>query len=215
MVVQMLLFGLYVIVLGSSVSALLMFFYIQSDQAERYAKQEAENTQLRMEIMLSQIQPHFLYNTFGTIGHLCQSNPEAVCTRAQMVTFLWPAAGRPEPVSTEQPFSDLEEASYYFKAVLWAFENGITFGNSDTTFGPNDLVTRGQAVTFLFRALNAAAGEENPFTDVRKEAFYYNAVLWAYENGVTKGNGDTTFGPLDACLRAHIVTFLYRAYGGA
>lgn len=142
-------------------------------------------------------------------------SPEAVCTRAQMVTFLWRAAGRPEPVSTEHPFSDLEEDSYYFKAVLWACEYGNALGTSDTTFNPNDTVTRGQAVTFLFRALNTAAGEENPFTDVREEAYYYDAVLWAYENGVTKGNSDTTFGPADACLRAHIVTFLYRAYGGA
>ena len=142
-------------------------------------------------------------------------SPSASCTRAQMVTFLWRAAGKPEPTSTTTAFTDIDASAYYYKAVLWAFENGITLGTSDTTFSPDATVTRSQSVTFLFRALSGAAGTENPFKDVQDGAFYYDAVKWAVENGITQGTSSTTFSPDDDCLRAQIVTFLYRAYNKA
>ena len=139
-------------------------------------------------------------------------SPNASCTRAHMVTFIWRAAGMPEPKTTTTEFTDLDANAYYYKAVLWAAENGITLGTSDTTFSPDDTVTRGQSVTFLFRALSGTAGESNPFTDVVDGAFYFNAVKWAVDDGITNGTSDTTFSPKDDCLRAQIVTFLYRAY---
>ena len=141
--------------------------------------------------------------------------PNASCTRAQMVTFLWRAAGEPEPTITATAFTDVDESAYYYKAVLWAYENGITLGTSDTTFSPNATVTRAQSVTFLFRALSGAAGAENPFEDVKDGTYYADAVKWAYENGITLGTSDTMFSPENDCLRAQIVTFLYRAYNEA
>jgi len=137
-------------------------------------------------------------------------DPQGACTRAQTVTFLWRAFGSPEPTAAN-PFTDVDESAYYCKAVLWAVENGITKGTSDTTFSPNDTVTRAQTVTFLFRsAKGAAAGTANPFTDVDEGAYYYEAVLWAVENGITKGTSDAAFSPDSGCTRAQIVTFLYR-----
>lgn len=139
-------------------------------------------------------------------------SPYKSCTRAQMVTFLWRAAGMPEPSVTTTAFQDVREGAYFHKAVLWAAENGITQGTSATTFKPYDTVTRGQAVTFLYRMLNGKAGTQNPFEDVKEGKFYADPVKWALEDGVTMGTSDTTFSPDRDCLRAHIVTFLYRAY---
>ena len=139
-------------------------------------------------------------------------SPNASCTRAQAVTFLWRAAGSPEPESTEMPFEDVADGAYYYDAVLWAVENGITAGTSATTFAPNATCTRAQIVTFLWRSQKSPAGETvNPFADVAAGAYYYDAVLWAVENGVTAGTTATTFSPNNNCTRAQIVTFLYRA----
>ena len=138
-------------------------------------------------------------------------SPNAACTRAQAVTFLWRAAGSPAPVSTEMPFGDVTAGTYYYDAVLWAVENGITSGTSATTFAPNATCTRAQIVTFLWRSQGAPVVEtENVFADVTADAYYYDAVLWAVENGITSGTSATTFAPNATCTRAHIVTFLYR-----
>ena len=137
--------------------------------------------------------------------------PDATCTRAQAVTFLWRAAGSPAPKSSEMPFTDVAEGSYYYDAVLWAVENGITDGTGDTTFSPDAICSRAQIVTFLWRSQESpAAGTVNPFTDVTADTYYADAVLWAVENGITDGTGDTTFSPDNDCTRAQIVTFLYR-----
>ncbi len=138
-------------------------------------------------------------------------SPEQTCTRGQVVTFLWRAAGEPEPTSTANPFRDVAKDAYYFKAVLWAVENGITQGTGKDTFSPNDPCTRGQVVTFLHRANGTPkVTAKNPFTDVAKGAYYYDAVLWAVENGITQGTSATTFSPNQTCTRGQIVTFLYR-----
>ena len=146
-------------------------------------------------------------------------SPDATCTRAQVVTFLWRAAGTPEPSSTRDPFSDVAADAYYFKAVLWAVEREITLGTSATTFSPDQGCTRGQVVTFLWRtAGQPGAASGNPFSDVAQGDYFRSAVLWAVENGVTKGTGANTFSPNDTCTRAQIVTFLFRAkdlLGGA
>ena len=139
-------------------------------------------------------------------------SPEQSCTRAQAVTFLWRAAGSPETTSTTCPFTDVSSTSYYYKAVLWAYENGITLGTSDTAFSPNATVTRAQVVTFLCRAMNGTASGTNPFSDVADSAYYYSAVLWAVANSITNGTTATTFSPNATCTRAQIVTFLCRAY---
>ena len=140
--------------------------------------------------------------------------PNAPCTRAQAVTFLWRAAGSPAPKSSDMPFTDVAAGSYYHDAVLWAIEQGITKGTSDTTFSPNATCTRAQIVTFLWRSQKSpAAGTANPFTDVAADAYYNTAVLWAAENGVTGGTTATTFSPNANCTRAQIVTFLYRCLG--
>ena len=141
-------------------------------------------------------------------------SPNDSCTRAQAVTFLWRAAGSPEPTATSCPFTDVSASSYYYTAVLWAYENGITLGTSDTAFSPNATVTRAQVVTFLCRALNGSGSGTNPFGDVSGGAYYYDAVLWAVANGVTTGTTASTFSPAETCTRAQIVTFLYRAYQG-
>ena len=136
--------------------------------------------------------------------------PDASCTRAQIVTFLWRAAGSPEPVGTSA-FTDVPASAYYAKAVAWAVENGITTGTSDTTFSPDAPCTRGQSVTFLYRARKGAASASTIFTDVPAGAFYAAPVAWAVENGITNGTSTATFSPDAPCTRAEIVTFLYRA----
>ncbi len=139
--------------------------------------------------------------------------PNDPCTRAQVVTFLWRAAGEPQPTSTKNPFTDVKASAYYYDAVLWAVEEGITTGLSATSFGPNSPCTRGQVVTFLHRAAGETEPEStrNPFTDVKETGFYYDAVLWAVEKGITTGTSATKFSPNQTCTRGQVVTFLYRA----
>ena len=139
--------------------------------------------------------------------------PYESCTRAQIVTFLWRAAGSPEP-KTASSFADVPASAYYAKAVAWAVENGITNGMTETTFAPDATCTRGQSVTFLYRALKGTASGSTNFTDVKSDTFYADAINWAVANNVTNGTSDTTFSPNADCTRAEIVTFLYRAYQG-
>ena len=139
--------------------------------------------------------------------------PGQPCTRAQIVTFLWRAAGSPEP-KTASSFTDVSASAYYAKAVAWAVENGITNGMTATMFAPDATCTRGQSVTFLYRTLKGAASGSANFTDVKSDAFYADAINWAVANNVTNGTSNTTFSPNADCTRAEIVTFLYRAYQG-
>ena len=140
--------------------------------------------------------------------------PEQPCTRAQIVTFLWRAAGSPEPKGTAAGMTDVVSGSYYEKAVAWAIENGITTGTTTSTFSPDATCTRAQSVTFLHRALKGTASGSTNFTDVASDAFYADAVNWAVANNVTNGTSNTMFSPNADCTRAEIVTFLYRAYQG-
>ena len=141
--------------------------------------------------------------------------PDASCTRAQMVTFLWRAAGSPEPAGGENPFADVAADAYYSDAVLWAVEKGITQGTDGTHFSPDATVDRAQSVTFLYRFCGEKTDGTDPFTDVSEGAYYYDAVLWAVDQGVTNGTSATTFSPNADCTRGQIVTFLYRAMGQA
>ena len=138
-------------------------------------------------------------------------SPDGICTRAQAVTFLWRAAGSPKPETRTMPFTDVPAGSYYYDAVLWAVENGITKGTSNTTFSPNMTCTRAQIVTFLWRSEKSpAAGTANLFVDVKSTVYYADAVLWAVKEDITKGTTNTTFSPDADCTRAQIVTFLWR-----
>ena len=138
-------------------------------------------------------------------------SPDGICTRAQAVTFLWRTAGSPASKTSTMPFTDVPVGSYYYDAVLWAVENGITKGTSDTTFSPNMTCSRAQIVTFLWRSEKSpAAGTANPFADVKSTAYYAGAVLWAVREDITKGTTNTTFSPNADCTRAQIVTFLWR-----
>ena len=139
--------------------------------------------------------------------------PNQPCTRAQIVTFLWRAAGSPEP-KTMSSFADVSMDAYYAKAVAWAVENGITTGTGDGKFSPDATCTRAQSVTFLFRAIGKLVDSKAEFSDVLTDSYYANAVAWAVENGVTNGIGNGLFGPDNSCTRAQIVTFLFRAYQG-
>ena len=136
------------------------------------------------------------------------------CNRAQVVTFLWRAAGKPEPKSTKNPFVDVEKGSFYEKAVLWAVEKGITNGVDETHFAPEKSCNRAQVVTFLYRAFGQPDFSDggNPFTDVADGQWYTAPILWAVSEGITNGMGDGTFGIDSVCNRAQVVTFLYRAY---
>ena len=139
-------------------------------------------------------------------------DPNGDCTRAQIVTFLWRAAGSPEPETRENPFTDVSASAYYYKAVLWAIENGITFGTGRTTFSPDEPCTRAQCVAFLHRWLGEPKAEANAtFHDVPEQAYYAGAVAWAQEANVTGGIGANRFGSDNKCTRAQIVTFLWRA----
>ena len=140
--------------------------------------------------------------------------PGQPCTRAQIVTFLWRAAGSPEPKGTAAGMTDVVPGSYYAKAVAWAVENGITTGTAEGTFSPDATCTRAQAVTFLARAQNAKATGKTAFSDVPADSYFADAVAWAQANGVTTGTSETTFSPDNDCTRAQIVTFLYRANQG-
>ena len=140
-------------------------------------------------------------------------NPNGICTRAQAVTFLWRAAGSPAAKSSAMPFADVKAGSYYYDAVLWAVEQGITKGTSDTMFSPDATCTRAQIVTFLWRSQKSpAAGMANPFADVAADTYYIDAVLWAVKHNITVGTTFSIFGPDEECTRAQIVTFLYRAH---
>lgn len=139
--------------------------------------------------------------------------PAGICTRAQAVTFLWRVAGSPTPKTEAMPFEDVLDGSYYYEAVLWAVENGITVGTSATTFSPELTCSRAHIVTFLWRAANSpSAKTANPFTDVAADAYYIDAVLWAVKHKITVGTTLSTFSPDEGCTRAQIVTFLYRAH---
>lgn len=142
-------------------------------------------------------------------------SPKDACTRGQVVTFLWKAMGSPEPGKKDNPFADVENDAYYADAVLWATEEGITSGTTETTFSPEEPCNRAQVVTFLW----AAAAKPTPvktttgFTDVTETDYYLDPVLWAFENGVTEGATDTRFGAGDVCTRAQVMTFLWKAMG--
>ena len=142
--------------------------------------------------------------------------PDASCTRAQMVTFLWRAAGKPEAKTAENPFTDVKEGAYYYEAVLWAYENGITTGVTKSLFAPDKTCTRAEAITFLWRAEgkpehNDAELTDYPFTDTDTKAYYADAILWGLTEGITNGKGNGIFAPDESCTRAQIVTFLFRA----
>ncbi len=140
-------------------------------------------------------------------------SPNAVCTRAQMMTYLWRAAGSPRASAAVNPFADVDTGDYYYDAVLWAVEKGITGGTSATTFSPDAPVTRGQSVTFLWRAAGSPAASGSSFGDVAAEAYYADAVAWAVDQGITAGTGGNTFSPDQGCTRAQTVTYLYARYG--
>ena len=140
-------------------------------------------------------------------------SPNGSCTRAHIVTFLWRAAGSPEPESAVS-FADVPAGSYYAKAVAWAVENGITLGTTDATFSPNAACTRAQSITFLYRVSEASASGAPSFYDVAADAYYAAAVKWATDNGITNGIGNGLFGSNNTCTRAQIVTFLWRSYMG-
>lgn len=142
-------------------------------------------------------------------------SPDDTCTRAQVVTFLWRSQDKPAPQNTNNPFTDVKAGQYYYDAVLWAVEKGITTGTSSTKFSPDEGCTRAQVVTFLWRAKGKPAPQSsnNPFSDVKAGQYYYDAVLWAVENGITTGVSSTKFAPDDECTRAQVVTFLWRAEG--
>ena len=137
--------------------------------------------------------------------------PNQPCTRAQVITFLWRAAGSPEPESWENPFTDIKQ-NYAYQAILWGYEQGIVKGTTSTTFSPDKTITRAQAVTFLWRFWGWPDAESDacPFYDVTMDKYYSQAVLWAVENGITLGKTATTFAPDQSCTRGQIVTFLFR-----
>lgn len=140
-------------------------------------------------------------------------SPDAVCTRAQTVVFLWRISGSPKANGDTMPFSDVPADSYYYDAVLWGVESGLVKGTGATQFSPQMHCSRAQIVTFLWRVMDALqAGSHNPFTDVKDDAYYYDAVLWAVKDGVTKGTTDTTFSPKADCTRAQVVVFLWRIF---
>lgn len=138
--------------------------------------------------------------------------PDGICTRAQTVTFLWRSQDSPKAAGAENPFTDVSKDAYYYDAVLWAVEQGITNGTSATTFSPDATVTRGQTAAFLWRVAKQPQVDQtaNPFADVTQDAYYYNAVLWAVAKEITNGTSSTTFSPDQGCTRAQIVTFLWR-----
>ena len=137
--------------------------------------------------------------------------PNMNCTRGQVVTFLWRANGCPQPQTTENPFWDVEVGDYYYKAVLWAAENGITAGYHQNNFAPDVTITRAQFAAFLYRAESKPAySVENPFSDIEEGSYYYDAVLWAVENGITAGYYQDLFAPEVGCTRGQVVSFLYR-----
>ena len=140
-------------------------------------------------------------------------SPETPCTRGQIVTFLWRAAGSPKPQSATNPFRDVDANAYYYNAILWAVEQGITSGTGAGTFSPDATVTRGQTVTFLYRTAGSPAASGSSFDDVPAGAYFADAAAWAAQTGITSGTGNGKFSPQANCSRAQIVTFLFRQYG--
>ena len=155
--------------------------------------------------------PQVLYGVDET--HL---KPRETLDRAMAVTFLWRAKGCPEPTTTTNPFVDVRADAYYYKPILWAVENGITYGTDDTHFSPKQLCSRADILTFLYRAVGspAVSSQTVPFTDVKSDAYYYKAMLWALQNGIDNGTSATTFSPKADCPRVNIVLFLYRTVTG-
>ena len=151
--------------------------------------------------------------TSGTGGN--RFSPDQVITRAQAVTMIWRACSSPEPKATDNPFQDVKWGQYYYKAVLWAYENKVTTGTSNYEFSPNEPVTRAQIVTFMWNAVGRpwSGFGGNSFSDVPNDAYYYNPVQWAVRQGITAGTGDGRFSPNDPCTRAQVVTFLWRVNG--
>ena len=136
-------------------------------------------------------------------------SPYGSCTRAQMVTFLWAASGAPDPGEVDCPFTDVAKDAYYYKAVLWAYSEGITAGTGETTFSPDQTVTRAQVATFLYGVAGRPAAGSEPFADVTETDWFAAPVAWAYNEGITAGISADKFGPDNDCLRGQIVTFLY------
>lgn len=155
--------------------------------------------------------PQVLYGVDET--HL---KPRETLDRAMAVTFLWRAKGCPEPTTTTNPFVDVRADAYYYKPILWAVENGITYGTDDSHFSPKQLCSRADILTFLYRAVGspAVSSQAVPFTDVKSDAYYYKAMLWALQNGIDNGTSATTFSPKADCPRVNIVLFLYRTVTG-
>ena len=143
-----------------------------------------------------------------------QFGPNNPCTRAQVVTFLWAAEGKPAPSSYTNPFTDVPSDAWYVKPVLWAVEQGITGGTSPNTVSPDNECTRAQIVTFLYAAAGKPAiSGSSEFADVANADWYAKPVIWAKENDITGGTAPNTFGPLNVCTRGQVVTFLFKAYG--
>ena len=149
--------------------------------------------------------------TTGTSDVNSTFSPKNACIRADVVTFLWRAVGKPEAIG-RTPFTDVDYMQYYYTPVIWALGKNVTNGTSEQSFSPKKTCTRGEITTFLWRLAGKPAPKtaENPFADVESDKFYFDAVLWAVENGVTTGTSITTFSPNDICTRAQVVTFLYR-----
>ncbi|MCD8004347.1 MAG: S-layer homology domain-containing protein [Oscillospiraceae bacterium] len=182
---------------------------------------ESERVSVTVEIGFSDVSESDYYHdavfwalkngiTYGTTD--TTFSPGQPCTRAQFVTFLWRLAGEPEPEGTENPFTDVTDTgTYYYKAMLWAHENEVTYGFSEDTFGPNRAITREQAIAMVYRyAEGEQLSVEIPFTDVDESGYAYAAIVWAYYYGITAGTSDTTFSPSSPCTRAQMVSFLYR-----
>ena len=150
--------------------------------------------------------------TFGTEAD--KFSPHAECSRAQFVTFLWRTVGQPGTTLTESPFKDVKEGAWYYTAVLWAYENNITMGTDTHTFSPDDPCSRAQVVTFLWRmeGCEAPAASSTTFTDVKSGEWYYDAVLWAVEKGITAGTTSTTFSPDGSCTRIQCIAFIFREF---
>ena len=148
----------------------------------------------------------------GVVTPATHFNPNAACTRADMLTFLWRAAGSPDSKLTYMPFTDVPEQAYYYEAVQWALEQGITKGTNNLLFRPDSTVTRAEAVTFLYRYAGKATTASNPFTDVTADDWFYDSVRWANANGITTGTTASTFSPYDTCTRAQVMTFLWRYF---
>ena len=179
--------------------------------ATHVCKRDANHVETENGLITSSVTREATYDTEGEIVYTATFVNPAFKTQSKAV--VTPKLERPQPI--ENPFTDVRNGQYYYDAVLWAVENGVTTGTSATTFGPEEGCTRAQVVTFLWRAAGqpAPASSTNPFTDVKPGAYYYNAVLWAVEKGITNGTSDTTFGPDETCTRAQIVTFLWRYEG--